>query len=44
LMRVAARTTIVLDRSNAGSERSGRVQNYPRSAHALDDFGKSGSV
>jgi hypothetical protein len=44
LMRVAARTTIVLDRSNAGSERSSRVQNYPRSAHARDDFGKSGSV
>ena len=44
LMRVAARTTIVLDRVTAGSERPGRGQNYPRSAHARDDFGKSGSV
>jgi hypothetical protein len=44
LMRVAARTTIVLDRLNAGSERSGRVQNYPRSAHARDDFGKLDSA
>ena len=44
LMRVAARTTIVLDRLNAGSESSGRGQNYPRSAHARDDFGKLGSV
>ena len=44
LMRVAARTTIVLDRVTAGSERPDRGQNYPRSAHARDDFGKSGSV
>ena len=44
LMRVAARTTIVLDRVTAGSERTDRGQNYPRSAHARDDFGKSGSV
>jgi len=44
LMRVAARTTIVLDRLTAGAERPGRGQNYPRSAHARDDFGKSGSV
>ena len=44
LMRVAARTTMVLDRSSTGSERSARVQNYPRSAHARDDFGTSGSV
>jgi hypothetical protein len=44
LMRVAARTTIVLDRLTAGSERPGRGQNYPRSAHARDDLGKSGSV
>jgi hypothetical protein len=44
LMRVAARTTIVLDRVTAGTERPGHGQNYPRSAHARDDFGKSGSV
>ncbi len=44
LMRVAARTTIVLDRVTAGSERPDRGQNYPRSAHARDDFGKSRSV
>ena len=44
LMRVAARTTIVLDRVTAGSERPDRGRNYPRSAHARDDFGKSGSV
>jgi hypothetical protein len=44
LMRVAARTTIVLDRVTAGSERPDRGQNYPRSAHARGDFGKSGSV
>ena len=44
LMRVAARTTIVLDRVTAGSERPDRSRNYPRSAHARDDFGKSGSV
>jgi hypothetical protein len=44
LMRVAARTTIVLDRVAASAERSDRTQNYPRSAHARDDFGKSGSV
>ena len=44
LMRVAARTTIVLDRVTAGSERSDRGQNYPRSAHARDDFGKSGAA
>jgi hypothetical protein len=44
LMRVAARTTIVLDRVTAGAERPDRGQNYPRSAHARGDFGKSGSV
>jgi transposase-like protein len=44
LMRVAARTTIVLDRVTAGSERPDRGQNYPRSAHARDDIGRSGSV
>ena len=44
LMRVAARTTIVLDRVTAGAERPDHGQNYPRSAHARDDFGKSGSV
>ena len=44
LMRVAARTTIVLDRVTAGAERPGHGQNYPRSAHARDDFGKSGSA
>ena len=44
LMRVAARTTIVLDRVTAGSERPDRGRNYPRSAHARDDFGKSGAV
>ena len=44
LMRVAARTTIVLDRVTAGSERPDRGRNYPRSAHARDDFGKSGSI
>jgi len=44
LMRVAARTTIVLDRLTAGAERPDRGQNYPRSAHARDDFRKSGSV
>ena len=32
LMRVAARTTIVLDRLSAGAERPGRAQSYPRSA------------
>jgi hypothetical protein len=43
LMRVAARTTIVLDRLNAGAERSAtRSQNYPRSAHAGEDLGKIG--
>jgi hypothetical protein len=44
LMRVAARTTIVLDRLTAGAERPGRGQNYPRSAHTRDDFRKSGSA
>jgi hypothetical protein len=42
LMRVAARTTIVLDRLNAILERSGRAHNYPRSAHAGEDLGKLG--
>ncbi len=42
LMRVAARTTMVLDRLNAGAERSGRLQDYPRSAHGPDDFGRLG--
>jgi hypothetical protein len=38
LMRVAARTTMVLDRVNAIAERSARAHNYPRSAHAGEDF------
>jgi hypothetical protein len=42
LMRVAARTTMVLDRLNAATERSARGHNYPRSAHAGEDFGKRG--
>lgn len=42
LMRVAARTTIVLDRLNANAERAARAHNYPRSAHSGDDFGKLG--
>lgn len=42
LMRVAARTTIVLDRLNAAKEQSARPHDYPRSAHAGDDFGKLG--
>jgi hypothetical protein len=42
LMRVAARTTIVLDRLNATTEHSARTHDYPRSAHAGDDFGKLG--
>jgi hypothetical protein len=44
LMRVAARTTMVLDRVNAGPERSSRPQNYPRSAHGPDDLGRLGSA
>lgn len=43
LMRVAARTTIVLDRLNAVAERSARAQNYPRSAHhGRDETGHYG--
>lgn len=42
LMRVAARTTIVLDRLNASAEGAGRAQNYPRSAHARDAGGRFG--
>lgn len=42
LMKVAARTTMVLDRLNAIAERSARAHNYPRSAHAGNDFGKLG--
>ncbi|HUC12434.1 MAG TPA: hypothetical protein VL985_18720 [Stellaceae bacterium] len=42
LMRVAARTTIVLDRLNASTERNSRAHNYPRSAHAGEDMGKYG--
>jgi transposase-like protein len=42
LMRVAARTTIVLDRLSANAERATRAHNYPRSAHASDDLGKLG--
>jgi hypothetical protein len=42
LMRVAARTTIVLDRLDASKERSARAHNYPRSAHAGEDLGKLG--
>lgn len=38
LMRVAARTTIVLERLNAGAERANaRLQDYPRSAHVRGD-------
>ena len=40
LMRVAARTIIVLDRFNAAKERSARGHDYPRSALAGDDFNK----
>lgn len=36
LMRVAARTTIVLDRLTASAERAARAPNYPRSAHMGD--------
>jgi hypothetical protein len=39
LMRVAARTTMVLDRLNAIAERSARAHNYPRSAHAGENVG-----
>jgi hypothetical protein len=42
LMRVAARTTIVLDRLNANAERTARAQSYPRSAHARDESGRLG--
>ena len=42
LMRVAARTTMVLDRLNAIAERSARAHNYPRSAHAGENVGKFG--
>jgi Meckel syndrome type 1 protein len=38
LMRVAARTTMVLDRLNASNERSARTHNYPRSALAGEDI------
>lgn len=38
LMRVAARTTIVLDRLSAIAERSGRPPEYPRSANAGDEL------
>jgi len=41
LMRVAARTTMVLDRLNAGAMHSARAQNYPRSAHSRDEAGES---
>lgn len=40
LMRVAARTTIVLDQLTAVAERSGRPPEYPRSANAGDEFTK----
>jgi hypothetical protein len=40
LMRVAARTTIVLDQLSAIAERSARQQDYPRSANAGDEFTK----
>jgi transposase-like protein len=42
LMRVAARTTMVLDRVNASTQPSSRLQNYPRSAHGPDDNGRLG--
>ncbi len=42
LMRVAARTTIVLDRLDAAGERSARAYDYPRSAHAGEEYGKLG--
>jgi hypothetical protein len=38
LMRVAARTTMVLDRLNASNERAARTHNYPRSALAGEDI------
>jgi hypothetical protein len=41
LMRVAARTTMVLDRLNAITDRSTRSHYYPRSAHASEDSRKS---
>jgi hypothetical protein len=43
LMRVAARTTMVLDRLDAGAVQPARVQHYPRSAHARDMVGESGA-
>ena len=42
LMRVAARTTMVLDRANAAAERSSRSQNYPRSARGPADNSRLG--
>jgi hypothetical protein len=38
MMRVAAQTTMVLDRLNASNERSVRTHNYPRSALAGEDI------
>ncbi len=42
LMRVAARTTMVLDRINAAGERSIRNHNYPRSPRLRDEFETNG--
>ena len=42
LMRVAARTTIVLDRASADAAERGRTLHYPRPAHARDNAGELG--
>lgn len=42
LMRVAARTTMVLDRINATGEASTRNHNYPRSPRLRDEFENNG--
>ena len=42
LMRVAARTTMVLDRINATGEGSTRNHNYPRSSRLRDEFENNG--
>jgi transposase-like protein len=42
LMRVAARTTMVLDRINATGEGSTKNHNYPRSSRLRDEFENNG--
>jgi hypothetical protein len=42
LMRVAARTTMVLDRINATGEGATRNHNYPRSSRLRDEFENNG--